>query len=298
MFLRTIIKNFRESANTNGEGLFGDSAGSGIKESWFDDAMSEHIATSGGVGLADRLIIDWGDAGRIADVHAEPEKAPAPLLSRPKATSSGACARNSKECSCELPHPRTPRGNRLAELDPKTDSAAAGTRERDPAADCRDEAIAASSSSPETQTQLNGAAADELEQLAARCFELEQQRLTTMREISDYVGVPMPALTSSRLRHVVDRHRRPAPGQPGEAHQVGGRGTARREQGRRESARLVRSLARRPDAASSRAPSRTPRPTPAMARPLPRASKGSWTPGSEEEAPWDSASDSTLDCAD
>ncbi|PIE22972.1 MAG: hypothetical protein CSA62_09555 [Planctomycetota bacterium] len=67
MFLRTIINNFRESADLNGEGLFGESAGSNIKESWFDDAMSEHISTSGGVGLAKRLVTDWKDAGRIAD---------------------------------------------------------------------------------------------------------------------------------------------------------------------------------------------------------------------------------------
>ncbi|PIE22973.1 MAG: hypothetical protein CSA62_09560 [Planctomycetota bacterium] len=57
----------------------------------------------------------------------------------------------------------------------------------------------------------------ELEQLASRLFELEQQRLQTMRNISEYVGVPIPALTSSRLSGVV----------------TGGEGRALAEQARR-----------------------------------------------------------------
>lgn len=69
LFLRTIIKSFRKSADANGEGLFGQSAGAGIKENWFDDFMSGHIAQAGGVGLADRLVEDWGEAGRIAGVE-------------------------------------------------------------------------------------------------------------------------------------------------------------------------------------------------------------------------------------
>jgi Rod binding domain-containing protein len=77
LFLRTIIKKFRESASTSGDGLFGDGPGSHIKESFFDDFMSEHIAANGGVGLAERLVEDWTDAGRIADAAPQP-RAPMP----------------------------------------------------------------------------------------------------------------------------------------------------------------------------------------------------------------------------
>lgn len=48
-----------------------------------------------------------------------------------------------------------------------------------------------------------GAGTAELEEIAERCFALERERLRVMREISTYVGLPLPALTSSRLRHVV-----------------------------------------------------------------------------------------------
>jgi hypothetical protein len=47
------------------------------------------------------------------------------------------------------------------------------------------------------------AANEALEAVAKRCFELEQRRLRVMHEISEYVGLPVPALTSSRLERVV-----------------------------------------------------------------------------------------------
>ncbi|MFQ5506874.1 MAG: rod-binding protein, partial [Planctomycetota bacterium] len=65
MFLRTIIRDMRKSAETFGEGMFGKSVGAGIRESWFDNLMAAHLSKSDQVGLADEIVEDWDRWGLI-----------------------------------------------------------------------------------------------------------------------------------------------------------------------------------------------------------------------------------------
>ena len=71
VFLRQIIKDMRKSAEFMGEGLFGKSAGSGIKESWYDNMLATHMSETGNVGLATELVNDWERNGHIAKTPEE-----------------------------------------------------------------------------------------------------------------------------------------------------------------------------------------------------------------------------------
>ena len=65
IFLRMMIRDMRSNASSGGDGIFGNAAGSQIKEGWFDTMLAERMASSGQVGLSDALVADWKRAGRL-----------------------------------------------------------------------------------------------------------------------------------------------------------------------------------------------------------------------------------------
>lgn len=66
IFVQMLIKDMRESAEALGEGLFGDGAGSSIQSGLFDSMLSDKLAKSGRIGLADALVRDWESKGHVA----------------------------------------------------------------------------------------------------------------------------------------------------------------------------------------------------------------------------------------
>ena len=66
IFLQMLIKDMRKNASAmGGEGFFGKGVGSGMKEDLFDSMLAERISKTGRIGLADSMLRDWEEAGRI-----------------------------------------------------------------------------------------------------------------------------------------------------------------------------------------------------------------------------------------
>jgi len=57
MFLQTLIKKMREAQLS--QGLFGDSAGSSVYESMFDQMLGDRMAEGSPLGIADSLEASW-----------------------------------------------------------------------------------------------------------------------------------------------------------------------------------------------------------------------------------------------
>jgi Rod binding domain-containing protein len=69
IFLRMVVKDMRKNATAmTGGGMMGEGVGTDVREGWFDTFMSDHLAATGQVGLADSLYRDWVDAGKVANV--------------------------------------------------------------------------------------------------------------------------------------------------------------------------------------------------------------------------------------
>ena len=68
IFLRMIVKDMRKNATSmTGGGMMGEGVGSDVREGWFDTYMSDHLAATGHVGLADSLYRSWVEAGKVED---------------------------------------------------------------------------------------------------------------------------------------------------------------------------------------------------------------------------------------
>lgn len=68
IFLRMVVKDMRKNATAmTGGGMMGDGVGSDVREGWFDTFMSDHLAATGQVGLAESLYRDWVEAGKVDD---------------------------------------------------------------------------------------------------------------------------------------------------------------------------------------------------------------------------------------
>lgn len=68
IFLRMIVKDMRQNATSmTGGGMMGEGVGSDVREGWFDTFMSDHLASTGRVGLADSLYRSWVEAGKVEE---------------------------------------------------------------------------------------------------------------------------------------------------------------------------------------------------------------------------------------
>lgn len=66
MFVQQIVSKMREGSDLMGENsMFGSGPGSNTYATWFDTYMSEHMAKSGRVGVADALMRQFEDLGQI-----------------------------------------------------------------------------------------------------------------------------------------------------------------------------------------------------------------------------------------
>ena len=54
--------------------MFGKSVGSGTYQAWFDQHMSEHLATNSNIGIADTLIRDFRRFGELPKQEQEPAR--------------------------------------------------------------------------------------------------------------------------------------------------------------------------------------------------------------------------------
>lgn len=81
IFLRMVVKDMRENATSmTGGGMMGEGAGADVREGWFDTFMSDHLATTGQVGLADSLYREWVEAGKVDDEAQESSQQDLDLL--------------------------------------------------------------------------------------------------------------------------------------------------------------------------------------------------------------------------
>ena len=66
IFVQQIVSKMREGANVmGGSSMFGEGPGADTYASWFDTYMSEHLADTGRVGVADSLMRHFEDLGQI-----------------------------------------------------------------------------------------------------------------------------------------------------------------------------------------------------------------------------------------
>jgi flagellar protein FlgJ len=73
MFVQQVVAGMRESARIgDGEGMFGSGPGSDTYTQWFDSYMSEHLARSGGVGVADAILREIERLRQVPPAEREP----------------------------------------------------------------------------------------------------------------------------------------------------------------------------------------------------------------------------------
>ena len=78
LFVQQIVSKMREGANVmGGSAMFGSGPGSDTYASWFDTHMSDHLAKSGRVGVADSLMRHFEELGQIEPLDAATTKASA-----------------------------------------------------------------------------------------------------------------------------------------------------------------------------------------------------------------------------
>ena len=60
IFIQQMLEGMRKSADiAGGEGLFGDGPGNDTYTQWFDNHLSEHLARSGDLGIAETLMAEF-----------------------------------------------------------------------------------------------------------------------------------------------------------------------------------------------------------------------------------------------
>lgn len=76
IFVKQIVEKMREGADLMGDGsMFGSGPGSDTYATWFDTYMSEHIAGTGSVGVADSLMRQLDDLGQVDPAEEPGEQA-------------------------------------------------------------------------------------------------------------------------------------------------------------------------------------------------------------------------------
>ena len=66
IFVQQMVTNMRESTDLAGEGgMFGSGPGSSTYAQWFDTYMSEHLAATGEIGVADAILDQLARTGQL-----------------------------------------------------------------------------------------------------------------------------------------------------------------------------------------------------------------------------------------
>lgn len=66
IFLQMLIKDMRKNASAmGGDGFFGKGVGSGSQEDLFDSMLAQRISETGHLGLADSVLKNWEESGKI-----------------------------------------------------------------------------------------------------------------------------------------------------------------------------------------------------------------------------------------
>jgi Rod binding domain-containing protein len=66
IFVQQMVTNMRESTDLAGEGgMFGSGPGSSTYAQWFDTYMSEHLAATGEIGVADAILAQLERTGQL-----------------------------------------------------------------------------------------------------------------------------------------------------------------------------------------------------------------------------------------
>lgn len=66
IFVQQIVSKMREGADYLGQNeMFGSGPGADTYNQWFDTFMSEHIASSGRIGVADSLMTHFEELGQV-----------------------------------------------------------------------------------------------------------------------------------------------------------------------------------------------------------------------------------------
>ena len=75
IFVQQIVSKMREGSNLLGEdSMFGSGPGADTYSDWFDTHMSEHLASSGRIGVADAILRQLDQLHQIEDPAEQPKE--------------------------------------------------------------------------------------------------------------------------------------------------------------------------------------------------------------------------------
>lgn len=68
ILIQQMVTGLRKTTSLDGEdgGLFGKGAGTDTYNDWFDAHLSQHLMSSGGIGVRETLLRDWERLGQVA----------------------------------------------------------------------------------------------------------------------------------------------------------------------------------------------------------------------------------------